>query len=85
MKTRLDKSALSWMMMLKNLIDRILAAVNELRHEANVREEILDNIAAMLNCFDPSQLVGTVRTSLGKSAQVNELESEVSTFQAECE
>ncbi len=63
--------------------DRISTAVDELCHQANVREELLDNMAAMVNFPDRTKLADTIRTALGNPAQVSVLESEVKVLQLE--
>jgi uncharacterized coiled-coil DUF342 family protein len=59
--------------------------VDELRRRADILEQMLEDLAAMVDCHDRSQLVGTMRAALERSAKVRELEGEVSSLQAECE
>ncbi len=65
--------------------DQILTTVSELRHQANIWEEMLDDMATMGNFSDRSQLVDTIMTALGNPARVSELESEEKGLQLECE
>jgi hypothetical protein len=59
----------------------ILTTVSELRHQANVREEMLDDMSTMVNFRECSQLVDTIRTALGNPIRVIQFESKVHALQ----
>ncbi len=56
---------------------RILDALEELRQQADIREGLLVDLAALVGCEDRSQLVSMMTTALGESAKVKGLEDEV--------